>query len=68
MWLAEPETVEYFKELLEFIDIWDRWLARSMPVEVWKKLDHPEEKLKPFYNNLEETHKRLRKKLESGEV
>ena len=68
MWLAEPETVEYFNELLEFIDIWDRWLDRSMPVEVWKKLNHTEEKLKPLYENLEETHKRLREKLESGEA
>ncbi len=68
LWLAEPETVEYFKELLEFIDIWDRWLDRSMPVEVWEKLNHTEEKLKPLYRNLEETHKRLRNKLESGEA
>jgi hypothetical protein len=68
MWLAEPETVEYFKELLEFIDIWDRWLDRSMPVEVWEKLNHTEKKLKPLYKNLEETHTRLREKLESGEV
>lgn len=68
MWLAEPDTVEYFKELLEFIDIWDRWLDGSMPVEVWENLNHTEEKLNPFYSNLSETHKRLREKLESGEA
>ena len=68
MWLAEPDTVGYFNELLEFIDIWDRWLDRSMPVEVWKKLNHTEEKLKPLYRNLEKAHKRLREKLKSGEA
>ena len=52
MWLVELETVEYFQKLLEFIDIWDRYLDKSMPEEVLEKLNHSEENLKPFYYQL----------------
>ena len=68
MWLAESETVEYFQKLLEFIDIWDRWLDNPMPGEVWEKLNHSEENLKPFYEHIEKTHKALIAKLASGEI
>ena len=68
MWLAEPSTREYFRKLLEFVDMWDRWLDKSMPVEVLEKLRHTEETLHPFYEHLEQTHSSLRKKLETGEA
>ena len=68
MWLAEPSTREYFQKLLEFVDIWDRWLDKSMPVEVLEKLKYTEETLHPFYEDLEQTHGSLRKKLETGEA
>jgi len=68
LWLAEAETSEYFQILLEFIDIWDRWLDNSMPGEVWEKLNHTEEKLQPFYEHLENTHKLLTEKLASGDI
>lgn len=68
MWLAEPSTREYFQKLLEFVDIWDRSLDKSMPVEVLEKLKHTEKTLHPFYEHLEQTHSSLRKKLETGEV
>ena len=68
MWLAESSTREYFQKLLEFVDIWDRSLDKSMPVEVLKELKHTEKTLHPFYEHLEQTHSSLRKKLESGEV
>ncbi len=68
MWLVEPSTKLYFKELMEFVDIWDRYLNRSLPVEVLRALEHDEKKLNPFYKNLDETINRLRSKLESGDI
>jgi hypothetical protein len=31
MWIAEPETREYFKGLIEFVDVWDKILADMLP-------------------------------------
>ena len=67
-WLAEGETIEHFQNLLEFVDIWDRWLDDSMPVEVWRKLKHAEGNLDAFCKHIEITHKKLTEKLSSGEV
>jgi len=39
LWLAEPETRPFLRTLLEFVDVWERWLADSLPVEVLAKLD-----------------------------
>jgi hypothetical protein len=40
LWLAEPETRPFFKTLLEYVDVLERWLADSLPVEILAKLDH----------------------------
>lgn len=62
-YLAENKTREFFRPLIEFNDIWQRWLDRSIPLEVVKELGHEEELLQPFYDNLEKTHNKLRAKL-----
>ncbi len=63
MWLAEPDTRQYFMNLVEFIDIWDRHIRDAMPGEVIEFLDHGERNLSSFYAHLEETHDRLRREL-----
>lgn len=63
MWLAEPETKTYFESLLEFVELWERWLARSLPPEVIQALEHGEESLYPFYDHLQSKHDELREKL-----
>lgn len=68
MWLAESETNEYFGPLLEFVELWERWLAGSLPPEVLKALEHGEKSLYPFYDHLQMKHDELRKKLASGNV
>lgn len=68
MWLAEPETKEYFGSLLEFVELWERWLARTLPPEVIQALEHGEESLSPFYDHLQNKHAKLREKLERGHV
>jgi len=68
MWLAEPETKEYFGPLLEFVELWERWLARTLPPEVIQALEHGEESLHPFYDHLQNKQAKLREKLERGHV
>lgn len=66
MWLAEPETKEFFGLLLEFVELWERWLAKTLPPEVIQSLEHGEESLHLFYDHLQEKHDELREKLERG--
>lgn len=63
MALAEPSTVEHFGALVAFVDLWDRWLDRSIPPEVVTELGHSEEKLAPFYTDLAENFERLKAEL-----
>jgi len=62
-WLAEPQTRKWYSELCDFVEIWDRWISESIPKEVIEKLDHSEERLKPFYQELENQNYILRNKL-----
>jgi hypothetical protein len=60
MWLAEPETREYFDQLIEFVDVWDKILVDKLPRSVAVTIKHTEENLKPFYKHLADMHDRLR--------
>jgi hypothetical protein len=66
LWLAEPETLSYFAELLKFVDMWDRWLTKSIPAEVVQRIGHSEGYLQPFYQHLESKHEELRDHLSKG--
>ncbi len=66
LWLAEPETRPHFDDLLKYLDIWERWLAKSIPVEVVQAMGHTEESLKPFYEHIERKHDELRDHLSKG--
>lgn len=63
MWLAEPETRAYFGGLVEFVELWERHLRKTIPIEVLVEMEHTEEKLKPFYSHIEQVHDRLRGEL-----
>jgi hypothetical protein len=52
MWLAEGSTRVHFGALVEFVEIWDRWLGGSLPKEAVPLLGHREEKLQQFYIDL----------------
>lgn len=65
-WLAEPETRSFYAEVVEFVEIWNRWVEGSLPFEVLKRLQHTEEKLTPFYQHIEEQHDAIRVKLKAG--
>jgi hypothetical protein len=53
MHFAEFSTIKHFAALLEFVEIWNRWLDKSLPAEVLEKLKHSEQKLYPFYEDLD---------------
>jgi hypothetical protein len=49
MWLAEPSTLQFYNELLEYVEIWNRFLKGTLPLEVLSEMDHGEDQLQPFY-------------------
>ncbi len=64
MWLAEPSTVAHFPLLLAFVNVWDRYLAGSLPGEVADRLEaNSEDTLEPLYQDLEQRHEELRTKI-----
>jgi hypothetical protein len=65
-WLAEPMTREYYTNVLEFVDLWERWVKKALPVEVLERLEHTEDKLNPFYEHLVRMHDELRAKLKAA--
>lgn len=65
-WLAEPETRIYYANLLQFVEIWNRWVDEALPREVLKRLGHNEDSLTPFYAHVERMHDAIRQKLKDG--
>ena len=65
-WLAEQETRPYYGGLVEFVEVWNRWIDKALPAEVLKRLEHSEDKLAPFYEHIERTHDEIRQKLRNG--
>ncbi len=59
MGLAEESTLGHYQVLVEFVEIWNRFLQNSLPGEVANKLDHSETKLYPLYEDIEANFKRL---------
>jgi hypothetical protein len=66
--LAEPSTAKHYSALIEFVNIWDRFLAKSLPGEVIRALDHSEQSLYPLYDDLKCQHEKLRAKLAKGKT
>ncbi|MDY6839425.1 MAG: hypothetical protein SWH78_15780 [Thermodesulfobacteriota bacterium] len=64
MGLAKASTLQYFGALVEFVEIWDRWLRNTLPPEAGRVLGHSEDQLKPFYDDLYRSFELLRLELE----
>jgi hypothetical protein len=62
---AEESTIEHYAAFVEFVEIWNRFLANSLPREVAEKLSHAEKNLYPLYDDIEENAKRLSGKLKN---
>jgi hypothetical protein len=52
-WLADEATRIFYQDFFEFVEIWERYLAESLPGEVLAKLDHSEENVLQFYEHIE---------------
>jgi hypothetical protein len=66
MHLTEGSTRAHFSALMEFVEIWNRWLAKSIPPEVVKELQHSEEKVYPLYDDLADNFERLQQARRKG--
>jgi hypothetical protein len=63
MWLAEPSTLDHFPALVEFVELWNRFLATSLPHEVLELIEHSEKELDPLYQDLATQTERLRQEV-----
>lgn len=63
MWLSEPSTLKFFPDLLEFVEIWNRFLSNALPAEVLEFAKHEESTLTPFYEDLQQQFDRLTRQL-----
>ena len=62
-WLAEEQTKMHFPTLIKFVEVWERYLSRTHPMDVIKEINVSENELMPFYKDIEKIHCSLRKKL-----
>jgi molecular chaperone GrpE (heat shock protein) len=63
LWLAEPSTRAFYGDLVEYVEIWNRFLKNTIPREVLKKIEHSEGKFNPFYDDLVTQMEKLQKAL-----
>lgn len=66
MWLAFPETLDYWSPFIEFIDQWDRFLADSIPIEVHEIVKVEEAGLQLFYAHLASVQTAIKSALLNG--
>jgi hypothetical protein len=64
--LADADTRAFYSPFLEFVEIWNMWLAESLEPDVPGKLGHAEENVKPFYAHLEATMQALQDEIARG--
>jgi hypothetical protein len=67
-WLAQPSTRPHYATLLEFVELWERHLHRTLPPEVVVALGVREKVLEPLYENLGEQFEWLQTMLQRAEV
>jgi hypothetical protein len=67
LWLAEPSTRELFQPLLEFVELWDRWMSEALPSDVIIRLRHSGAVLENVRTDAIAHVAALRRQLESGE-
>jgi hypothetical protein len=63
MGLAERSTLSHYEVLVEFLEIWNRGLQKTLPPKLISRIGHEEANLHPFYEELETQTERLRAQL-----
>ena len=64
--LADADTRAFYSPFLEYVEIWNMWLAKSLEPDVPSKLGHAEENVKPFYAHLEAKMQALQDEIARG--
>lgn len=57
---AEPSTQKHFTAFVDYVEIWNRFLQKSLPTSVIQEIGHEEKKLYPLYEDIEHHLERLR--------
>ena len=63
MGLAEPETIQHFPALVQFVELWNRHLQSPLPVGVLGEGDASEDRLKGLYDDIEKHFRELSDRL-----
>jgi hypothetical protein len=63
--LAETSTLPHYETMVEFLEIWNRGLQKTLPAKVITRIGHEESKLHPFYEEIERQAARLRTQLKT---
>ena len=68
LWLADKDTQQFLPRLIEYVELWERWLARVIPTEVLEDIDTGGGSIRGLDEHLQEKHDKLQEKLRSGAV
>jgi len=63
LYLCESSTIAYHAKLVEFVEIWNRFLSETIPRSVLRNREHSETELHPFYQDLQDNFNKLSEKL-----
>ena len=66
LWLVERSTRIHYPTLVEFVEVWNRRVAGSLPASVAEKMGHGEENLDSLYEDAERHRDQLQRKLKEG--
>jgi hypothetical protein len=66
MQFTEASTRTHFGELVEYVEIWNRFFADALPNEALPFFDHREEKIKPLYADVANQVENLTRQLSLG--
>jgi hypothetical protein len=59
MQFAEPSTRQHFRALIEFVELWERYVRDALPGAVADRVVPSEERLSDFYADLQTNFERL---------
>lgn len=67
-WLADEDTRAYYQDFLEFVEIWERYLAKALPDDVIRKLGHTEKNVLVFYEHVERKLSALQEEIHAKSI
>jgi hypothetical protein len=66
LWLVERSTRIHYPTLVEFVEVWNRRVAGSLPASVAERMGHGEENLDSLYEDAERHRDQLQRMLKDG--